>query len=82
MQIGVPTQCMTYVQFESGDEHITTKNLMIIAVLYQLLLVIGCPILLGGFKLGDEVLDQWGLGAIFIGHGMDGYFILYDSHNF
>ena len=30
---------------------------MLIAVLYQLLLVIREPILLGGFKIGDEVLD-------------------------
>ena len=30
--------------------------------------------------MGDEVLDQSGLGAIFVGHGADGDFILDDSH--
>ena len=53
---------------------------MMIAVFCQILLVIGDPILLGGFKIGDEVLDQSGLGAIFIGNGADGDFILDDSH--
>ena len=56
------------------------QNLMLIAVLYQILLVFGYTILLGGFKMGDEVLDQSGLGAIFVGHDADGDFILDDSH--
>ena len=30
--------------------------------------------------MGDEVLCQSVLGDIFIGHGADGYFILYESH--
>ena len=48
---------------------------MLFAVLYQLLMVIGDPILLGGFKMVNEVLDQLGLGAIFIGNGANGDFI-------
>ena len=55
---------------------------MLISFFYQFLLVIGDPILLGGFKLGDEVLDLSGLGSIFIGHGAHGDFILDDSHEF
>ena len=55
-------------------------NLILISVFYQLLLVIGDPILLGVLKMDDEVLDQSGLGAIFIGHGADGDFILDYSH--
>ena len=50
--------------------------MMLISVFYQLLLVIGDPILLGVLKMDDEVLDQSGLGAIFIGHSADGDFIL------
>ena len=38
------------------------------------------PILLGVFKLGDGILDLSGMGAIFIGHGTDGDFILYNIH--
>ena len=55
-------------------------NLMPVTVFNQFLLVVGDTILLGGFKMGDKVLDQSGLGAIFLGHGVDGDFILYDSH--
>ena len=36
--------------------------------------------LLCGFKLGDEVPDLSGMGAIFIGHGTDGNFILEYRH--
>ena len=53
---------------------------MLIYVFYQLRLFTVDPILLGGIKLGDEVLDLLGLGAIFIGHGADGEFILDDRH--
>ena len=53
---------------------------MLVSFFYQILLVIGDPILLGGSIMGYEVLGQSGLGDIFIGHGADGYFILYESH--
>ena len=43
-------------------------------------MVIGDPILLGRFKMGDGVLYQLGLGSISVGHGVDGDFILDDSH--
>ena len=56
------------------------QNMMLIAVFYNLPLVIGDPILLCGFKIGDKVLDQLGLGAIFIVHSSDGDFIVYDRH--
>ena len=35
-----------------------TQNLILVAVFYQLLLVLGNPIFLGGFKMGDDDLDQ------------------------
>ena len=54
--------------------------MMLISVFYQILLFIGDPILLGGFKLGGEVLDMSVLGDIFIGHGKYGNFILDDIH--
>ena len=44
---------------------------MLIDFFYQLLLFIVDPILLCQFKLGDNVLDMSGLGAIFFGHGTD-----------
>ena len=59
---------------------LTLKNLMLITIFYQLLLVIGDPIFLGGFKMGDEVLYQSGLGDVFSGHGAGGDLVLDDSH--
>ena len=56
------------------------KNMVLITVFYQLILVIGYPILLIGFKIGDGVLDKSGLGSIFIGHGAHVDFILYNIH--
>ena len=56
------------------------QNLMLISFFYQLLMFIGDRILLGGFKLGDEVLDLSVLGVILIEHGTDGDFILYGRH--
>ena len=50
---------------------------MMIAVFYQLLLVIVYPIFLVGFKMGNKVLDQLGLGAIFFCKGADGDLILH-----
>ena len=58
----------------------TPLNLITISVSFQILLFIGYPILLGGFKLEYEVLDLSLLGAIFFGNGTDADFILDDSH--
>ena len=56
------------------------QNMIPITVLYHLLVIIGDPILFGGFKMDDEVLDQSGIGAIFVGNGEDVDFILYGIH--
>ena len=56
--------------------------MMQIDVFYKLILVIGETILLGGFKMGDEVLDLLVPGAIFIGHGVDADFILDDRDEY
>ena len=62
---------MTDFQFESRDNHMTTTEYDADFCFPPDFLVIGDPILLEGFKMGDEVLDQAGLGAIFIGHSAD-----------
>ena len=56
------------------------RYMMLISTFFCLLLFIGDTILLFRFKLGDEVLDLSGLGAVFIGHSADGGFIFYYSH--
>ena len=50
--------------------------MMMIAAFYQILLVIVDPIFLGGFKMGNDFLDQLGMGSIFIGHRAVGDLIL------
>ena len=56
------------------------QNLMLVDFSCQLILFIGDAIMLGTFKLGDEVLDMLVLGDKFVGHGAYGDFVLYDSH--
>ena len=54
--------------------------MIMIANFCLILLFVGDPILLCRFKMGDEVFDLLGMGAIFIGHVVDGHFILDHSH--
>ena len=72
---------MTDVQFESGDDQILTAKYDSGCFFYQLLLVIGDPIFFGGFKMGYGLLDQSGLGAIFLGPIVDGDFIFASAMN-
>ena len=81
MNIGVPTQCMTGGQENSGDEYINTVKYYAEFCFLPDFLFIGDHILLSGLKLGDDVLDMLVLEAIFISHGVDGELILDDSHN-
>ena len=53
---------------------------MLIYVLYQILLLLGGFILLGGFKLGDEVLDVSGVDAKISVCRYYGDFILDERH--
>ena len=53
---------------------------MLISVFYKLLLILGDSILLGRFKLRNEVLDDLGIYADFTGCIYDGELILYDTH--
>ena len=55
-------------------------HLMLIYVFYKLLLILGDYILLGRFKLRNEVLDDLGIYADFTGCIYDGELILYDTH--
>ena len=45
----------------------TPGNMMLISFLYQIILLIGESILLGGSKIGDAVLDVSGVDAKFSG---------------
>ena len=53
---------------------------MLISIFYQIILVVRYLILLGGFKMGDELLYQSVLGDTFFGHSADGGFDLDYSH--
>ena len=52
---------------------------MLIAIFYQIILIIGDSVLLGGFKLGDEFLGVCGV-EIFLEYISDEDFIFYDRH--
>ena len=54
--------------------------MILIAVLCKLIIIIVEYVLLGGFKLGDEVLDVSDVDAKFAGFRSDGYFIFDDRH--
>ena len=58
------------------------KKQMIIAILYLIILIIRSYVLLGGFKLGDEVLDVYGVDKKILECRSDEDFMLYDKHEF
>ena len=43
-----------------------TGNMMLIAISYQIILIVEESVLLGVFKLGDEVLDVFGMDNKFL----------------
>ena len=49
--------------YKTKEDNITstTENMMLIAVSYQFILILGEYVLLGGSKRGDEVLDDYGV---------------------
>ena len=49
--------------------------MMLIDILYQLIQTLGYTILLGGYKLGDEVLDLSGVDTKYSGCRADAEFI-------
>ena len=53
---------------------------MLISILYQIILIIGEYILLGGLKLGDKGLDVYGVDAKYIECISDEESIYYDRH--
>ena len=55
--------------------------MMLIDILYQIILIIGDYFLLGGFKLGDEVLGVYGMDAKILECRSDEDFILYNRHD-
>ena len=56
------------------------QNMILFSVFYHILMFIGDPILLSGFKLGDGVLGLSVLGDVFFGNIVDADFILDDIH--
>ena len=53
---------------------------MLVAISYQIILILGDSVLFGGFKLGDEVLDVYGVDKKFGECRSDEESILYDKH--
>ena len=59
---------------------ITPGNLMLISILYQIIMILGDSIWLGGFKLEDEVFDVYDVDAKYLECRYDEDFIMYDRH--
>ena len=51
---------------KSGKNTIPTGNIIMIGISHHIILIIGDSVLLGLFKLGDEVLDVYGMDTKFI----------------
>ena len=75
-----PFSALLVSKTKSENCSIPPVNLMMIAILYQIILVIGDSVLLGGFKLGDEFLYVYCVDAKFVEWRSYGYFILYYRH--
>ena len=54
--------------------------MMLISIFYQIIMIIGEFVFLGGFELGDEVLGVYGVDAKYVECRSDEYYILYDRH--
>ena len=68
------------VKFKADQIKISTVNIILISIFYQLILLLGYSILLDGFKIRDEVLDLSRVDAKISGCRLDGDFILYGDH--
>ena len=55
---------------------------MLIYILYQIILILGEYFVLGGFKLGYEVFDVYGLDFKYLECRYNRGFILYARHKF
>ena len=53
---------------------------MLIYISYHIIMILVESVLLGGFKLGDEVLDVYGVDAKYLEYRSDKDLILYDRH--
>ena len=53
---------------------------MLIEIYHYIILIIGDSVLLGGFELGDEALDVYGVDAKVVECRYDEGFILYARH--
>ena len=53
---------------------------MLISIFYLIILILGDSVLLGEFKLGDEVLDVYGVDAKYLKFRSDEDFIFYGRH--
>ena len=53
---------------------------MLIDIFYNIILILVHSVFLGGFELGDEVLDIYGVDAKFVECRYYGDFVLYDRH--
>ena len=56
--------------------------MVLIEISYQIVLIIGDSLLLGGLELGDQFFGVYGVYDKFVKCRSNEYFILYDRHEF
>ena len=68
--------------YKTKSEKRTTsqEKMILIYIFYQIILIIGEYVLLGGLKLGYEVFDVYVVDAKYIEYSSDEDFILHDRH--
>ena len=65
---------------KSEKKTIPPGNLLLVAIYYQLILILGESVLLGGFQLGEDLIDVFCVEKTFVEYRSDENFILYDRH--
>ena len=68
--------------YKTKSEKITIPlgNMMLIAISYKIILIIGGSILLGVFRIGDEVIRDFGVYYKYVECRFDEDFMVYDRH--
>ena len=75
-----PVSVLRMSKTRAENINIPSRNMTLIEISYPIIQILGDSILLGGFKLGYEVFDTFGVDENFVEFICDSAFILYEIH--
>ena len=78
----LPVSVLLVYNTKAEKSIIPPGNMMLIEISNHIILILGDSVLLGGFKLGYEVLDVYGVDEKIIECRYDEYLIFYERHEF